>query len=485
MARVAVIGGGVAGLSAGIEAAMHGHKVTVCERCAVAGGNLVGWERAGYHIDNCIHWLTGTNQRTKLYKTWRRLGVLDTLEVYQPNTLYTVECDGKSLSLYSSITETERAMLASSEGDGREIRSLIRAVRAMNVISGTEPLSPKSIPHFLSLWGYLGISARELSERFHSPLLRKFVGSFFGSDFGAIALINVFSTFTSGNGALPRGGSSAMAAAMAKRLKELGGELLLSSEVTGIDTEGGRATAVQLSDGSRLACDCVLLSCDPKLAEDTLGLPMPHVLKKRYASLPRFSSCHFAFSLDVPAPPFSSDIILDIPKKYAPLLGGEVLILREFSHESSFAPAGKTLIQAMIFVSSERAKKIIDERKGSYTDYKRRKEKLAGVVSKIILSRFPELSGELTLIDSWTPATVNRYFGSHDGVYMSFILPKGYLPKRISTKIRGLKNVFLATQWQNLPGGLPVAAECGIRAVRKIKRTKALTDKSKDTVAVH
>ena len=76
LAKIIIIGAGVSGLSAGIYAQMHGHNATIYERHFKAGGNLTGWDRCGYHIDNCIHWLTGTNPVTKLYKTWESLGAL-------------------------------------------------------------------------------------------------------------------------------------------------------------------------------------------------------------------------------------------------------------------------------------------------------------------------------------------------------------------------------------------------------------------------
>lgn len=71
MANIIIIGGGVAGLSAGIYAQLNGHNATIYERHFKAGGNLTGWDRGGYHIDNCIHWLTGTNPATKQYNMWQ------------------------------------------------------------------------------------------------------------------------------------------------------------------------------------------------------------------------------------------------------------------------------------------------------------------------------------------------------------------------------------------------------------------------------
>ena len=76
MTKIVIVGGGVSGLSAGIYARKEGYDVTVLEKHAVAGGNLTGWQRNGFTIDNCIHWLTGTNPASSLYRTWKELGIL-------------------------------------------------------------------------------------------------------------------------------------------------------------------------------------------------------------------------------------------------------------------------------------------------------------------------------------------------------------------------------------------------------------------------
>lgn len=479
MGNIVIIGGGVAGLSAGITAAMAGHRVNVCEKNRNPGGNLVGWDRRGYHIDNCIHWLTGTNPKTKLYKSWQALGALGKYELYQPKTLYTAEHGGKTLSLYSSLEKTEEAMLAASEGDEAEIRSLIRAVKAMNVISGTDSFGLKSAGHFLTLAKYLGLTVRELSERFNSPLLRSFIASFFGDEFGAVALINVISTFTSGNGALPKGGSSAMAAAMAERLKEVGGNLILGCEAVKVKTEVGRAVAVQLRDGRVLPADTVILACDPKAASRLLPLALPYVLENRYRTLSRFSSYHTAFGVSLERLPFTSTFILDIPDKYKSVLGGERLVLREFSHEPGFSPVGKSLLEATVFVGSAFSDRFIEKRRASEDAYRAYKGKLSDIVERIITERFPALAGSISRIDSWTPATYERYLGAHGGSYMSFILPKNYIPKSFSPRVAGYKNVLFATQWQTLPGGLPMAAGCGISAARAIGKVKAQKKREK------
>ena len=53
---------------------------------------------------------------------------------------------------------------------------------------------------------------------------------------------------------------------------------------------------------------------------------------------------------------------------------------------------------------------------------------------------------------------------------MSFAFGPRYIPLRTSNKINGLKNVILATQWLQPPGGLPIAAEGGKLAIQAIDK---------------
>ncbi|MBQ3930059.1 MAG: FAD-dependent oxidoreductase, partial [Paludibacteraceae bacterium] len=49
--KLIIIGGGVAGLSAGIYARKRGWETVIYEKNAVAGGECTSWKRQGYHID--------------------------------------------------------------------------------------------------------------------------------------------------------------------------------------------------------------------------------------------------------------------------------------------------------------------------------------------------------------------------------------------------------------------------------------------------
>ena len=483
MARIIIIGGGVAGLAAGIRAQQNGYDAVIVERHKAAGGNLTGWDREGYHIDNCIHWLTGTNPVTDQYRVWRELGVLgDDIEIYQGNTLYTYSEGGKSLSLSRDIDRLEADLRAHSQGDDREITRLIRAVRAARTVCGisaydneraaTAAETARWAPVLLR---YLPMSTGELADRFHSPLIRGFIESLLSRHFGALALLIVFATFCSDNGGIPVGSSCGMARRMEEHFRRLGGVLLRGTPAASVGIDGDRVQSVTLADGRRLSADAVVLACDPACAFGKLidRRYEPERLRRRYRDPQRriFSSFHCAFACSGEELPFSGDLILPMPARLRRSFGTDYLILREFSHERGFAPRGSSLIQTMCFCTREHSDRFI-RLSGDHALYRAEKELLTNRITEAMLDCLPQLGGRLHCIDCWTPATYRRYTGAPTGSYIGFTLPAGRIPTMIPPQVKGVENLYLATQWQQEPGGLPTAAAAGIAAVDAILRAE-------------
>ena len=480
MAKILIIGGGVAGLSAGIYAQKLGHHAVICEKHFIAGGNLCGWDRGEYHIDNCIHWLTGTNPVTKTYKMWEDLGALGEIEIFQGESLFTCEYDGKRVSLWKDIEKMENEMLSISPEDEKEIRSFVRAIQTVQGFCGiagknhNEKISPlRAILGIPALIKYYHLTTGELSERFSHPALQFFFKAFWGNEFSSLALVLVCAHFCGENGGIPEGSSCAMADRMSERFQSLGGELLLKKEAVKIHHENGKATEVSFADGTSLQADYIILSADPaSVFGKILDLPMPKQLVGFYKNprFKRFSSYQCAISCSLPELPFSGDIIFEIPKEYREILGTEQLIVREFSHEKTFSPDAKNILQTMTFVYEDAAKNFIQLRETDRKSYLQKKKEIGELLLKLIENQFPEMQGTLQFVDIWTPATYRRFTGSEMGSFMSFALPSKVLPLRVDNRVEGLSNVILATQWQQAPGGLPIAAEAGKVAAETIDK---------------
>ena len=479
MENVLIIGGGVAGLSAGIYAQKRGYRAIICEKHDKLGGNLTGWQRGDYHIDNCIHWLTGTNKNTDLYKTWVELGALDGVGIYQGESLYTYEKDGQRLSLSNDIVKLTNDMLSISPEDRDEILSFVQAVKYVQGVTGIAGRMHdqkytvlQKIRYAPALAKYALKSVGQVSKRFKNEVIRGFLNCLLTEDFSAFALIYVFSTFTGGDGGIPIGGSLKTAQRMTDRFIDLGGKVLTDKEVVKINLVEGRARSVILSDGSEITADAVIITADPKTVfGKMLDAPMPNAFERAYKSkrFRRFSCFQCAFSCDIEKMPFRGDLIFDLDEKCRRLLSTKYLILREFSHEKSFAPEGKNILQAMIFCDEQTSKSFIGL-KNNKIAYLAKKQFLANVILQATVERLPELRDRLQIIDTWTPATYKRYVSSEIGSFMGFTLPAGIVPKQISNKIDGIDNVLLATQWQSAPGGLPTSAMLGKLAIETLDK---------------
>ena len=76
MKKIIVAGGGIAGLTTGIYARLAGYEAEIYEKNPVVGGECMGWNRQGYHIDNCVHWMTGTSPEKEIYQVGKDVGVI-------------------------------------------------------------------------------------------------------------------------------------------------------------------------------------------------------------------------------------------------------------------------------------------------------------------------------------------------------------------------------------------------------------------------
>ncbi len=130
MKKVVIIGGGIAGLSAGIYCLKNGYDVALYEKNAAVGGECTGWNRQGYHIDNCIHWLTGCNPEDDLYQVWREIGALDDdTALYREPYFYAMKAGDQTLHFWSDIERARREFLAAAPEDETELNRFFDSVK--------------------------------------------------------------------------------------------------------------------------------------------------------------------------------------------------------------------------------------------------------------------------------------------------------------------------------------------------------------------
>lgn len=482
--KVVIAGGGIAGLSAGIYAQMAGFDSEIYEKNPIAGGQCTGWNRKGCHIDNCIHWLTGTGKGTGLRTLWEEIGALNqNTKLIQLDCFYSSEKDGKTVTMWRDLSRTEREMLELAPEDEEEIRRFIRSVRLAECceMPVEKPMEKMNLIDYGKLGkkmsGMVEISKEygkndieDLGKRFKNPVIREAITGYMPKEYYATAFLVSYATFTSGNGDIPAGGSLAMAKRIVKRYQQLGGRLYTNSEVKKVRIDGNKAAGILLSNGAEIDADFVILAPDASESFGRLlGLKyMDKKWKKCYENgeiYPVTSGLQMAFS----APKEECKEIGCHFFECEPLETGHQKIhrlsVKNYAYEKSFAPEGRTVLQTNILQYAEDFSywKGLDKE-----EYHQKKLELSEEVQNRIIKRYPALAGKLEFLDCWTPVTYENYCRSYKGAYMSFIPRKGMKPFQSKGRLKGLKNVLLATQWNNAPGGLPCAAAAGKFAIARM-----------------
>ena len=92
--KIVVIGGGIAGLCAGVYAQTCGYQAEVLEQHTTAGGLATSWKRGDYRFETCIHWLVGSSPEGLLNAQWREVFYIDRLKFHYAEEYQRVESDG-------------------------------------------------------------------------------------------------------------------------------------------------------------------------------------------------------------------------------------------------------------------------------------------------------------------------------------------------------------------------------------------------------
>jgi zeta-carotene desaturase len=164
---VTIVGGGLAGLSAGCALAEDGYAVTLLERRPYLGGRASSYEHPGTGevIDNCQHVLLGSC--TNLIDLYRRLGAGASIRWFDRITL--LEPGGRTSILQASALPAPFHMMpAFLRARAFTFADKVAIARAMRALARrTPPDSAESFQHWLMRHGQ---TSRAI-ERFWKPVL--------------------------------------------------------------------------------------------------------------------------------------------------------------------------------------------------------------------------------------------------------------------------------------------------------------------------
>jgi len=486
--KIIIIGGGISGISAGIYAQKLGFESEIYEKHSIPGGECTGWDRKGFHIDGCIHWMTGSKDGTYMGGIWREIGALSSdVEIYQPEFFNITEFDGVTVKIYCDLMKLRNHLTEISPEDKAEIDILCDSIGKMKDagIPNLPPdmMNPLDLLHLIrSMSGSMKVmnkfmmSLSDYVQRFHHPAIKQALLSILPVDNCAYVLPFVLGTICSGNGGRPAGGSRAMAFRMAEKYKAMGGIIHLKKEINEIKVVDGTATGIILADGTTVCADYILPTVDIHVTLDRLlGGKYPNAqINMRdadQATYPAPTCVYAAFGIDADI----SDGPNELSFQSSPYIFEDsernIVSFKHYCYEPSFAPAGKSVGIVYLTANYEWWQK----KHANINEYNIEKVRLASSLIVALEERFPHLKGKITSLDVATPMTYERYCGAWHGAWMSYSQTPRAKRMMLNGKIKGIKNLFMAGQWLMMPGGLPVAIITGKWAIQRICKNEKMS----------
>lgn len=493
--KIVIIGGGVAGLTAGIYAQKAGFESEIYEKHSVMGGQCTGWKRKGFYIDNCITWMTCGDPKFPVYKMWKEVGFFadkdgNEIACRQHDAFYTSELNGEKITLWRDLDRAQKEMIELSPQDKKAIKKFFKYVRLctnlqvpfkapldmMNLRELIE-LGIPIIPVGLTMKKYKTTSLADLAEQFKHPLLKKMFTDYLPKNYLAYIFISAYATLASGGGGVPDGGSSKVIERMEEIYKAKGGKIFTNSPVEKIEIQNEHCPAIILENGQKISGDFIIPTCDPHFLFEKLldEKYMPAALKAAYADNVAHelgSTFQVAYEYDGETDEIGRRTFFDCSGFD---LAGERrtrLNMKNYNLDPVSAPKGKSLIQVKILQNENQYLYWENLYKNDKDEYNRQKQKAAADILKLLEERVPSAKGKMKVLDIWTPYTYTRYTNAYRGVYMSFIITKKSKKLfNIPATLNGIDNVFLAGQWLCMPGGLPMAMTSGKFAVQRILRS--------------
>jgi phytoene dehydrogenase-like protein len=477
--KVVIVGGGIAGLTAGIYARKSGFDALVVESHSIPGGNCTSWRRKGYLFEGGMHWLNGSSPESRIRRLWEETGAIngDTQVSYRDPFL-TCENGGRKVCCYRDVERFESHLSEVSPRDVPVIKEMCAWIRRfikikipITNVRGLK-LREKGVSIFKGAAGMLPAlismpflnrtSVRDYISRFKNEQIRLLLSHVVNPDFDLVSFFFILSCFMSHDGGYVEGGSLKMTNNMAKYLNELGGELRCGLKADRVDIQNGKARGI-IAGGDLIPADAVIATPDiigagGGLFDPPLRAPWLTWIKTN-ASL--VVNTFFSMGIEAEIPEIDEMTVFPVePFEYAGVTVGE-LVVNNYSGVPGYAPEGCSALTIRIRTDSYDYWKQAKE-DGSYGQ---KKDELFKTVLSRMEEQYPRMKGKTAVWDVATPMTYERYVGTYHGSWMTKVLP-GQSRTVYPVKPKGIEGLYLAGHRMQPPGGMPAALFSGRRAAQ-------------------
>ncbi|AEV74173.1 phytoene desaturase [Mycolicibacterium rhodesiae NBB3] len=479
--HVVIVGAGLAGLSAALHLAGRGRTVTVVERAQHPGGRVGRLDIDGYQLDTGPTVLTMPDIIDDAFGAVGE-SLADRLDLMRVDPSYRASfADGSSLDVFGGrdemTAEIER-FAGREQADGyvrlRDWLTRLYDVEfdgfiAANFDSPLSLLTP-ALARLAAIGGFRRWD--RVVRKFISDERLQRVFTFQALYAGvppqrALAVYAVIAYMDTISGVyFPRGGMRALPDALAASATGAGVEFRYETEVSGLDINGGRVSAVRTSSGEQIRADAVVLTTELPDTYRMLGRVPRRLLRLRPA--PSAVVAHVGCRAVGDHTPHHHNILFgqaweqtfrDIIDDGRLMSDPSLLVTRPTASDAGLAPAGRDLLYILAPAPNTAVGKIDWATTGpAYTEQ----------ILQKVEERLPDLGVDAELLHVIDPAGWARQgmaAGSPFALAHTFAQTGPFRP---ANTVRGIDNAVLSGS-STVPGvGVPTALLSGRLAADRI-----------------
>lgn len=499
---LAIIGGGISGLTAGAIAAKFGLTCCILEKEPNLGGYLTGFSRDGFHVDTAIHWLNQFNQNEMVGRIFSLIGS-DTPEIKVLKKIHRFKGETYDYTLSNNPDELKEELKNDYPHESKGIVKFFRVAKGMG--KGTLAYSKlfrthesmnffenfifkiKLLRFYLPLIKYIFYSGEGVTKGLNKFFKDKNLHKLYSSEKDLLScLFPIAWAYHDGYQIPQKGGARVFIHWLTYVNKFFGNDIILNAEVKKLHIENNICKQISYSsNGNELSVKSKYVISAHDIETLYTRLLPPNIIsnkfKEKLQNAVLYSS---AFTVNIALNCTTESLgineeLISITKENIqrndhdsgdPNIS-DISVLAPSSRDKSLAPEGKGLLTLYMpaymeyknYWETERNKNGEFVRGENYNQLKHE-------VAKILIERVEKelhikLKEHIIFYDVSTPITYYRYTGNKNGTMMGARYGKQNMQAKIAHHQTKVNNLIIGGQWADLGGGVPIAVKSAANAV--------------------
>jgi len=499
---IAIIGGGISGLTAGAIAAKFGLKCCILEKQPHAGGYIAGFSKDGFHFDTAIHWLNQCSKNEMAGRIFSLIGS-DSPELKTLNKIHRFKGDSYDYVLTNTPDELKEKLIEDFPHEKKGVEKLFKVAKGLGICTleyaklfRTDEsmrffeklyFKIKLLKSFLPMIRYVFYSGENVTKGLNKFFKDKNLHKLYSSEKDLLSCLFPIAWAYNNGYKIPKKGGARVFIQWLKHVNEFyRNDIILNAEVKKLNIRNNCCESIDyLNNGTLFSVRSkhVISTNDIEslytrlLSENVIS----NKFKEKLNNAVLYSSAftvNIALNCTSESLGFGQELICITKEgiKRGDHDGGDPLmsdisVLAPSVRDKSLAPEGKGLLTLYIpaYIEYREYWGTKKDENGHFIrteKYNQIKNEVAEtLIQRVEKELAIDLRNHILFYDVSTPITYHRYTGNKNGTMMGARPGKENMQAKIAHHQTKVENLIIGGQWAELGGGVPIAVKSAVNAV--------------------